>query len=106
MQKKQRGKAGPIIVKAECSRCLSLEPLIQVSFSKNTGMIVLSTHTTIKGFFCRRCLRSLFKEYQIHNLALGWWGLTSFFIINPIYLILNTWRYYFAIRNLKKNTLL
>ena len=90
------------VINDVCQNCHSQQPLVRASFSKNTGLVLLSHNVTVKGFLCRQCLRSLFKEYQIHNLLLGWWGLHSLFIINPMYLIMNTWNYYFAVRNLKK----
>ena len=99
------GKTVPLI-KGVCQKCHTDALLVQTSFVKNTGIVILSVHQTTSGFFCRRCVKSLFIEAQIHNLALGWWGIVSFFIINPMYLLVNSWRYYFAFRKLNKYSIL
>ena len=46
-------------------------------------------HRTLRGPFCRECGLRLWKKMAGHSAALGWWGIISLFVGNPLTLILD-----------------
>jgi len=52
-------------------------------------MIILMQMLTLKGPFCRVHGVAAVKRMTGRSLLLGWWGLISFVVMNPITLILN-----------------
>jgi hypothetical protein len=71
-----------------CVVCQRAIPTAQVSLLQNIGMIAVRSHRNIKGQLCRSCSARFFWEFSQVTLALGWWGLISFFI-TPIALVNN-----------------
>ena len=65
--------AGPCQV---CGR----EPTANVTFRRNTGMVVIRRSYTLTGPFCRDCGTAAFRNLTNATLITGWWGLISFFV--------------------------
>lgn len=63
-----------------CDGCGRAEPSTTLRFFKNTGMVVMFRWETAGGQLCRSCGLDLFLRMTLWTMALGWWGLISFFV--------------------------
>ena len=81
-----------------CQVCGRFGPVQKVLFIQHIGAIVLMFHKRIHGYMCRSCIDRLFWEYTLTTLALGWWGVISFFL-TPCILVYNVVRYLFTFRS-------
>jgi hypothetical protein len=75
-----------------CQACHREAPTAHVTFRRHTGAVVLMFHGHITGDLCQDCIDRYFKEYSLHTLLLGWWGLISFFV-TPFCLLQNVVAY-------------
>lgn len=71
-----------------CELCGRPAHTHSVTLYQNIGMIVALRYYTLKGSFCRSCITHYFWEYTLVTLALGWWGIISFFL-TPLILVNN-----------------
>lgn len=62
-------------------------PAKQVQFFQHTGMVVLWQNRRTRGTFCRSCAIAVFRRQMNLTLALGWWGILSGFILNPLTIV-------------------
>lgn len=63
-----------------CDACGRAEPSTTLRFFKNTGMVIMFRWETAGGQLCRSCGLDLFLKMTLWTMALGWWGLISFFV--------------------------
>ena len=63
-----------------CDSCGRSEPATTLRFFKNTGMIFMFRSESAGGQLCRSCGLDLFQRMTLWTLALGWWGMISFFV--------------------------
>ncbi len=75
-----------------CQACGLPAPTQNIKLQYNVGMIIARRNYTINGDLCKDCIDKHFKEYQLKNLTLGWWGYISFFMTG-YYLVANTVQY-------------
>jgi hypothetical protein len=75
-----------------CQGCHREAPTARVTFHQHTGAVVLMFHRHITANLCQECIDRYFKEYSLHTLLLGWWGLISFFV-TPVCLLMNVVNY-------------
>ena len=61
-----------------CNVCGRL-PSRTVSFHRNVGLVFARRIHTFQGDLCRSCGRGVYRDFQHRNIALGPWGLISFF---------------------------
>jgi hypothetical protein len=52
------------------------------------GLLVARVYHHKKGRMCPDCISSTFWAYTLTTLALGWWGLVSFFV-SPFVIVMN-----------------
>lgn len=71
-----------------CQRCGARVPATGVRFFRNTGMLIMFRWETLAGQSCRACALRDFAGMTLWTLALGWWGLISFFL-NWVFLLVN-----------------
>jgi hypothetical protein len=81
-----------------CQVCGKEDYVINSHYFKHTGLILLMLSKTIKGYMCKDCNARIYKSCQIYSALAGWWGLFSFFILNPGTLIANFIMYTRSIR--------
>ena len=67
-------------VRCGCEVCGNAEPAVEVTFSRNIGMLIMRRAESVTAHHCRACLWSHFVRFQGHNMLLGWWGTISFFM--------------------------
>ncbi|MEW5741209.1 MAG: hypothetical protein AB1938_19960 [Myxococcota bacterium] len=79
---------GAIHTPMGCQRCGARVPATGVRFFRNTGMIIMFRWETLAGQSCRGCALRDFGGMTLWTLALGWWGLISFFL-NWVFLFVN-----------------
>ena len=61
-----------------------------IRLTRHTGMIIVGqSRTAVTRGSLEDCLAA-YKSAQLHNLTLGWWGIISLIIWNPMALINNT----------------
>ncbi len=82
-----------------CQICGVYGPTKYVEFYQNVGALVMRFHKSIKGNLCKNCINQTFWRFTLITLVAGWWGIISF-VITPIFIINNSWRYLFSL-NLK-----
>lgn len=75
-----------------CDMCGARRPTKYVEFYQNIGVVVLRFSKSVKGDLCKPCINQSFWSLTLVTLALGWWGIISFFV-TPIFLIQNTARF-------------
>ncbi len=75
-----------------CDLCGARRPTKYVEFYQNIGVVVLRFSKSVKGDLCKPCINQSFWSLTLVTLALGWWGVISFFV-TPIFLIQNTARF-------------
>ena len=75
----------------ECRFCGST-PAKKVAIQSMAGLILAYEITTHKGWICRDCGMSLYRDQTASTLKSGWWSLTSLFVI-PIFLLVNLIRW-------------
>ena len=63
-----------------CDACGRSEPATTVRFFKNTGMVIMFRSESAGGRLCRSCGLDLGLRMTMWTLALGWWGMISFFV--------------------------
>lgn len=63
-----------------CEACGRGEPSTTLRFFKNTGMLIMFRSETAGGQLCRSCGLDLGLRMTMWTLALGWWGMISFFV--------------------------
>jgi hypothetical protein len=63
-----------------CDACGRSEPSTTVRFFKNTGMIIMFRSESAGGQLCRSCGLDVGLRMTMWTLALGWWGMISFFV--------------------------
>ena len=63
-----------------CQSCGRHAPTRSATLYQNIGMIAAFRYRTLKGTFCKACIAHYFWEYTLVTLALGWWGVISFFL--------------------------
>jgi len=56
------------------------------------GAVVVWFVRTKKGRMCPHCISSTFWTYTLATLALGWWGIVSFFL-TPFIVVMNVISY-------------
>jgi len=83
-----------------CQLCHQVRVTKPVTFNRNVGMLVLRRLYSVRGEFCKTCIRSKFWEFQGKNLLLGPWGMISL-LMTPILLIQNTVTYLGAMHKLR-----
>jgi hypothetical protein len=67
-----------------CARCgVSTEPLYFRRFRRVIGAGWIDFIRNRPGYFCNRCRRTLFFQWQGFTLLLGWWGLFALLFRNP-----------------------
>ena len=75
----------------ECRFCGST-PAKKVAIQSMDGVIFAYQITTYKGWTCRDCGMSLYRDQTASTLKSGWWSLTSLFVV-PIFLLVNLIRW-------------
>jgi len=75
----------------ECRFCGST-PAKKVAIQSMAGVIFAYELTTYKGWICRDCGMSLYRDQTANTLKSGWWSLTSLFVV-PIFLLVNLIRW-------------
>lgn len=61
-----------------CHHC-GREPTTHVSLRQQTGMVITRRVERVEGEFCRDCGLAQQRDLQNRTLALGWFGIVSFF---------------------------
>lgn len=74
---------------ALCEKCGREDDVVNVTFRRNIGALVVRFSQELRGRMCAGCIKSSFWETSLITMVLGWWGLISF-IVTPIFLITNT----------------
>jgi hypothetical protein len=69
-----------VSLRMHCDKCGQSKPTAHVTLMYNVGAIVVGFHGTQKGHFCRSCISITFWQYMAICLAVGWWGIFSFFV--------------------------
>jgi hypothetical protein len=64
-------------------------PAVMTTIREHHGMLVLMQNLSLKGPFCRVHGMAIVKRMTIRSLLLGWWGVLSLFVANPLTLIFN-----------------
>jgi hypothetical protein len=85
-----------------CQSCGAIGETKYVELYQNIGVLVMRLHKSIKGRLCKNCIDHYFWEFTGKTIILGWWGVISF-IVTPIFLINNLFRYVTSI-SMNKNT--
>lgn len=78
----------PAAQQLTCRIC-GATPAVKVTVHEHHGMIILMQMLTLKGPLCREHGMAAVKRMTGRSLLLGWWGLISLFVMNPITLFLN-----------------
>jgi hypothetical protein len=71
----------------ECRFCGS-GPAKKMTIQSMAGVIFAYQITRYKGWICRDCGMSLYRDQTASTLKSGWWSLTSLFVV-PIFLLVN-----------------
>jgi hypothetical protein len=71
-----------------CEKCGVEGDVVNVTFRRNIGALVVRFSQELRGNMCGGCIKSSFWETTLITLFLGWWGLISF-IMSPIFLVTN-----------------
>jgi hypothetical protein len=71
-----------------CESCGRSNSTLPATLYQNIGMIAVFRYRTLKGTFCKLCITHYFWEYTLVTVALGWWGVISFFL-TPLMLVNN-----------------
>lgn len=61
-----------------CDICGRGRAAVQVTFSRNVGMLIMRQTEVVEGYHCAACLVRNFAVFMALNLTLGWWGTISF----------------------------
>jgi hypothetical protein len=77
---------------AFCEKCGTEGDVVNVTFRRNIGALVVRFSQELRGNMCAGCIKSSFWETTLITLFLGWWGLISF-IVSPFFLITNAVNY-------------
>lgn len=87
---------GVVQTQLGCQRCGARAPSTGVRFFRNTGMIIMFRWETLAAQSCRACAMRDFAGMTAWTLALGWWGLISFFL-NWVFLFVNVMSFLWAL---------
>lgn len=68
-----------------------------MTFDQNIGLILFRLSKRVEGSLCPACTDSAYWGTSLITVALGWWGLISFFV-TPVILIGNLVRYVGALK--------
>jgi hypothetical protein len=71
-----------------CNSCGQEAAVRDVEFGMEIGLVVARLYQHKKGRMCPECISSTFWTYTLTTLALGWWGLVSFFV-SPVVIVMN-----------------
>ena len=63
-----------------CQGCGIEAPNKYVTYHQNIGAVVLRFTQTYKGYMCHQCNRKYFWQTTLTTMAVGWWGVISFFV--------------------------
>jgi len=75
-----------------CQSCGRESKVWEAEFGMNIGALVLRFHRKKAGLMCAPCIHATFWTYTLTTLALGWWGVISFFL-TPVIVIMNMFTY-------------
>ncbi|MVU80954.1 hypothetical protein GPX89_27355 [Nocardia sp. ET3-3] len=64
-------------------------PAVDLDFRAHRGMIFLMQFRKMPGPFCRNCGLATFRKMTGDSLIQGWWGMLSFWLANPITILIN-----------------
>ncbi|MDQ3031574.1 MAG: hypothetical protein M3Y87_04095 [Myxococcota bacterium] len=67
-------------IRCGCEICGRGVPAVEVTFSRNVGMLIMRRMETVTAHHCSGCLLREFARFQGLNMLLGWWGTISFFM--------------------------
>ena len=81
----------------ECEGCGARAETRYVVFHQNIGLLVVRLRRAAEGNMCWECINQRFWAMTGLTLALGWWGIISFFV-TPFDLINNVARYLGCLR--------
>lgn len=73
------GKDGPAESKT-CQICGKRAATTEIRALKVTGLVIVMTLSQIALRACRQCGVQAYLKGATHSLALGWWGVISFFV--------------------------
>jgi len=79
-----------------CQACGVEAPTKHVAFYQNVGALVMRFWKSAEGHMCKSCVHSIFWQFTLTTLVLGWWGVISF-IVTPCFLLNNIVRYVFCL---------
>lgn len=82
-----------------CQCCGNMRQTSPVTFHRNIGMLVARQTKSLKGNFCKTCVKKNFWDFTAKNLLFGPWGMISL-VVTPIYLVTNTVSYVSALQKL------
>jgi hypothetical protein len=83
----------------QCQFCGNMRQTAPVTFHRNIGMLVARQTKSLKGNFCKTCVKKNYWDFTAKNLLLGPWGMISL-VVTPIYLVTNTVSYVSALQKL------
>jgi hypothetical protein len=75
-----------------CHACGVEAPTKSIEFNYNIGMLIVRIHRSMRGSFCKACIKKYFWECTLINLLAGWWGVISLFV-TPVFIIQNISNY-------------
>lgn len=82
-----------------CELCGVEAETQKVKIRRNIGILILRFPGHISGRLCRKCIDTHIIKYTLTSLALGWWGIMSFFW--NIFFLLNNFYTYMKTRDLE-----
>jgi hypothetical protein len=71
-----------------CTSCGREDPVRDVEFGMEIGLLLVRLNRQKKGRMCPACIRSTFWTYTLTTLVFGWWGIISFFV-TPVVIVMN-----------------
>jgi hypothetical protein len=78
------------VVNPVCQSC-GATPTVKVVLQSISGMVLMHTIRTVKGYYCRDCGLRIKKEMNTRTLQRGWFSLGGIIGI-PIFLAANAMR--------------
>lgn len=71
-----------------CMQCSVGNPVKNITFAKNIGMLVARQTSTVQGAFCGECIMSHYWTCSLTTALVGWFGMISLFA-TPCILVIN-----------------
>ena len=71
-----------------CTSCGEEDTVRDVELGMQIRLLVGHLYRKKKGRMCPDCISSTFWTYTLTTMALGWWGISSFFL-TPVVIFMN-----------------